>query len=299
MQRIGLIGLGNIGRFYAERLRQHNYPLTVLDLDPVRVEYAVGLGAEAAADPGDVARRAEIIILSLPGSHAVEQVMDGANGLLAHLQAGQLVIDTGTTKPETDIRYARLCREKGVGFLDAPLTYRRQGQIIMVGGAPEDYARAEAVLTCLSYKLRHVGQVGEGQVLKLINQAILAGRLAVYAEAVELAKAHQVDPRLLKDYLEFDIPEDLFGDDFNGGGHLSLHYKDLGYLLEMAHGSAAQIPITSLVHEIFKASKLYGAANWKQPGIVTYWRRLNPAPPETAPSAGGSTTVPSSHHNRE
>jgi 3-hydroxyisobutyrate dehydrogenase-like beta-hydroxyacid dehydrogenase len=114
--------------------------------------------------------------------------------------------------------------------------------------------------------------------------------LAVYAEAVELAKVHEVDPRLLKDYLEFDIPEDLFGDDFTGGGHLALHYKDLGYLLEMAHASAAQIPISSLVHEIFKSSKLYGAANWKQPGIITYWRRLNPetAPVVTSPKHDGS-----------
>ncbi|RIK45320.1 MAG: hypothetical protein DCC57_16730 [Chloroflexi bacterium] len=276
MPRLGLIGLGNIGKFYAERLLQHDYALTVLDLDPARVAYATGLGAEPAADPGDVARRADIVILSLPGSHAVEQVMEGPTGLLAHLQPGQVVIDTGTSRPDTDIHYAARCRERGAGFLDAPLTYRRQGQIIMAGGSAEDYAQAEAVLTCLSYKVRHVGQVGEGQVLKLINQAILAGRLAVYAEAVELAKVHHVDPRLLKDYLEFDIPEDLFGDDFTGGGHLALHYKDLGYLLEMAHASAAQIPISSLVHEIFKTSKLYGAANWKQPGIITYWRRLNP-----------------------
>lgn len=276
MQPIGLIGLGNIGRFYAERLLQHGYALTVLDIDPARVAYAVALGAEAAPDPGALARQAEIILLSLPGSHVVEQVMEGPDGLLAHLQPGRLVIDTGTSRPETDIRYAERCRARGAGFLDAPLTYRRQGQIIMAGGSAEDYAQAEAVLTCLSYKVRHIGQVGEGQVLKLINQAILAGRLAVYAEAVELAKVYQVDPRLLKDYLEFDIPEDLFGDDFSGGGHLALHYKDLGYLLEMAHAGDAQIPISSLVHEIFKTSKLYGAANWKQPGIITYWRRLNP-----------------------
>ncbi|HXF61664.1 MAG TPA: NAD(P)-dependent oxidoreductase [Caldilineaceae bacterium] len=299
MQRIGLIGLGNIGKFYAERLRQHGYPLTVLDLDAARVAYAVGLGAQAAASPGEVARQSAIILLSLPGSHAVEQVMEGPDGLLAHLQAGQVVVDTGTSRPETDIHYARRCQALGAAFLDAPLTYRRQGQIIMVGGAREDFARVEPVLTCLSYKLRHVGDVGEGQVLKLINQAVLAGRLAVYAEAVELAKVHQIDPRLLKEFLEFDIPEDLFGDDFSGGGHLALHYKDLGYLLELAHASGAQIPISSLVHEIFKTSKLYGAANWKQPGIITYWRRLNPAPANGTPSgqdgAAQTSRPPASH----
>jgi 3-hydroxyisobutyrate dehydrogenase-like beta-hydroxyacid dehydrogenase len=62
---------------------------------------------------------------------------------------------------------------------------------------------------------------------------------------------------------------------YRRGGHLALHYKDLGYLLEMAHDSGANIPISSLVHEIFKTSKKYGEPNWKQPGIQTYWKRLN------------------------
>jgi 3-hydroxyisobutyrate dehydrogenase-like beta-hydroxyacid dehydrogenase len=275
MQRIGLIGLGNIGKFYVQQLREAGYPTVVLDLVPERVQYALDLGAEAAETPGEVAERSEILILSLPGSRAVEQVMDGEDGILHHLKAGQLVIDTGTSRPETDIRYEQACRQKGAALLDAPLTWRKPGQIIMVGGTAEDFARGEEVLKCLSYKLRHVGPVGSGQLLKLINQAVLAGRLAVYAEAVELAKVHDVDPRLIKEFLEFDVPEDLFGDDFTGGGHLSLHYKDLGYLLEVAHESGAQIPISSLVHEIFKATKPYGDPNWKQPGIITYWRRLN------------------------
>jgi 3-hydroxyisobutyrate dehydrogenase-like beta-hydroxyacid dehydrogenase len=92
---------------------------------------------------------------------------------------------------------------------------------------------------------------------------------------------------LLKDFLEFEVPEDLFGDDFSGGGHLALHYKDLGYLLEMAHDSGAQIPISSLVHEIFKTAKLYGHPNWKQPGIISYWRRLNPSHAATTVGSSG------------
>lgn len=275
MDRIGLIGIGNIGRFYAQRLIEEGYSLTALDLDPERVRYAVELGAQAAASPAEVAERSDVVILSLPGSRAVEAVMDGEEGVLSCLRAGQLVIDTGTTRPETDARYERLCAAKGAGFVDAPLTWRGPGQIIMVGGTAESYSRAEPLLSKLSYKLRHVGPIGEGQVLKLINQAIQAGQLAVYAEAVELAKRQGVDPCLLKEYLEYNVPEVLFDDDFTGGGHLALHYKDLGYLLEVAHDSGANIPITSLVHEVFKASKLYGDPNWLQAGIASYWRRMN------------------------
>jgi 3-hydroxyisobutyrate dehydrogenase-like beta-hydroxyacid dehydrogenase len=201
--------------------------------------------------------------------------MEGEGGILGRLRPGQLVIDTGTSRPATDVHYERLCAEREAGFVDAPLTWRGPGQIIMVGGTEENYRRAEPVLRLLSYKLRHVGPIGAGQVLKLINQAVLAGRLAVYAEAVELAKQQGVDPHLLREYLEFDVPEQLYGDDFSGGGQLALHYKDLGYLLELAHDSGASIPITSLVHEVFKTSKLYGDPSWLQVGIASYWRRLN------------------------
>ncbi len=127
----------------------------------------------------------------------------------------------------------------------------------------------------MSYKLKHVGPIGSGQVLKAINQTILADRLAVYAENFEFAKMHGIDPHLLKDFLEFDIPDAFFTDQFVGGGHLLLHYKDLLYALEMAHDSGAQIPLTSLVHEIFKATAISGDPRWFQLGIINYWRRLN------------------------
>ena len=277
MERIGLIGLGNIGSYYTKQLLGAGYPLTVLDLDQEKVSAAVAQGAQAASTPAELTDRSDVIILSLPGSPAVEKVMDGEEGILSRLKAGQTIIDTGTTRPSTDIKYEKLCAAKGVGFLDAPITWRKAGLTIMVGGDAEVYARCKAVIDCISYKNRHVGDIGQGQVLKLINQAILANQLAVYAEAVEMAKLVNVDIRLLQDFLDFQVPEALYTDDYQGGGHLALHYKDLLYLLEVAHECGANIPISSLVHEAFKATKPYGDPNWKQPGIATYWRRLNNA----------------------
>jgi len=274
-KKVGLVGVGNIGKFYTQRLLECGYPLTVFDIDGEKMKYAEELGAHPAENVGDLTIKSDVIILSLPGSHAVESVMDGEDGILNHLVEGKLVIDTGTSRPETDIKYEKLCAEKGAAFIDAPLTWRKQGQIIMVGGTYENFKKAEEILKCISYKYGYIGSIGQGQVLKLINQAYLAAKLAVESEVVELAKKQGMQPELLKEFLEFDIPDVLFGDDFEGGGHLALHYKDLGYLLEMAHDSGANIPICSLVHEIFKASRLYGDPNWIQPGIISYWRRLN------------------------
>lgn len=275
MEKIGLIGLGNIGSFYVKQLLDAEYPLTVLDIVPEKVAAAVALGAHAGENPGDVTAKSDIIILAVPDSPAVEQVMEGEDGILNHLRPGHLIIDTGTIRPTTDVHYARLCEEKGAALIDSPLTWRQPGQVLMIGGAPEHVARARPVLKCLSYKMKHVGDVGSGQVLKLINQAVLAGRLAVYAECVELAKLHGFDPSLLKDHLEFDVPEALFGDDFVSAGQLGLHYKDMLYLLEVAHDSGAHIPLMSLIHEMFKRAWFAGDERWAQVGIVTYWREMN------------------------
>ncbi|MBN1459357.1 MAG: NAD-binding protein, partial [Armatimonadetes bacterium] len=94
-------------------------------------------------------------------------------------------------------------------------------------------------------------------------------------ETAEFTRKAGLDPALLKDYLEFPIPDMIFGDDFQMGGHLALHYKDLGYALDLAHREESNTPITALVREIFKAAKAAGQPGWGQPGIVTYWRGLN------------------------
>ena len=275
MQRIGLIGLGNIGTFYSKQLLNAGYPLTALDIDQAKLCAAVERGAAAAKTPGDVADRSDIVILSLPGSPQVEAVMDGADGILGRLRPGMLVIDTSTCRPSTAVKYEKLCAEKSAGFIDAPLTWRKPGQIIMVGGTTENFAKGEEVLKVLSYKLKHIGPIGSGQLLKAINQSILADRVAIQAENFEFAKMVGLDPALIKDFLELDLPDAFFTNDFAGGGHLALHYKDLGYIAEIAHDSGAQIPLTSLVHEIFKAEWLHGERNWFQTGIIHYWRRLN------------------------
>jgi 3-hydroxyisobutyrate dehydrogenase-like beta-hydroxyacid dehydrogenase len=111
--------------------------------------------------------------------------------------------------------------------------------------------------------------------LKAVNQLIGACQRAVWCEAVEFAKGLGLDPNLIWTVLELSMPNDVLRDDFSGGGQLALHYKDLGYILSLAHEHAIAIPLTSQVHEIFKATKRYGRPDWTQAGIITFWRRLN------------------------
>jgi len=274
-RKVGLIGLGNIGSFYTGKLLDDGFPLTVYDIDKEKLEAMVEKGANSAKSPADLTSVSDVIILSLPNSEIVENVMEGDDGVISSLREGQLVIDTSTCRPSTAVKCQKLCAEKGVGFIDSPLSWRKQGQTLMVGGTEKDYNDAEEILKCISYRCMLVGPIGYGQYLKMINQAILANRLAVNCEAIELTKKCGMDPKLLNDHLEFDLPEVLYTEDYKGGGHLALHYKDLGYLNEIAHDINANIPISALVHEMFKATKIYGEPNWIQPGIQTYYKRLN------------------------
>jgi len=274
-RKIGLIGLGNIGGFYAEKLIDAGYSLTVLDIDKTKTQAAVDLGAIEASTPAELTKASDTIILSLPNSEIVEDVMQSENGVLSALCEGQLVIDTSTCRPGTAVKCHKLCAEKKAAFIDSPLTRRPVGQILMVGGNEKDFAYAEEILACISYKYKYIGPSGSGQYIKLMNQAIQAGLLAVKAEVVELTKSCGMDPKLLGDYLEYDIPEFLYTEDYKGGGNLAIHYKDLGYLNEVAHDTGANIPISALVHELFKTTKLYGEPNWHQGGIQTYYKRLN------------------------
>lgn len=274
-KKIGLIGLGNIGSFYTDKILEAGYPLTVFDTDNKKLQAMADKGAVSVTSPAQVTENADIIILSLPNSEVVEAVMEDANGVLSAIKAGQLVIDTSTCRPNTAIRCQKLCAKKNAGFIDAPLSRRELGHTLMVGGDEKDYKNAEEILKCISARCKLVGPIGYGQRLKAINQAVMANRLAVDCEAFELCKMCGIDPKLLNDHLEFGLPEVLFTEDYPGGGNLVLHYKDMGYLNEIAHDVHANIPISALVHEMFKASKLYGDPSWIQAGIQTYFKRLN------------------------
>jgi 3-hydroxyisobutyrate dehydrogenase-like beta-hydroxyacid dehydrogenase len=277
MKNVGLIGLGNVGSYYVKKLLEAGYPLTVFDIDLKKLKATAKQGATPANTVAELTQISDFIILSLPNTEVVESVMKNEGGVLTVLKAGQVVIDTSTSRPRTAVQLEKLCREKGAGFIDSPLTWRGPGRthILMVGGKEESFKKAEEIFKCLSYKYRLLGPAGTGQILKMINQAVQANQMAVQCEMVELTKKYGFDPTILKEFLEFNIDERLLAEDYCGIGELSFIYKDLGYLLEIAHENCANIPISSLVHEMFKTSKVYGAPEWRQQGIRTYYQRLN------------------------
>ena len=274
-EHVGVIGLGMMGRHYLQRLQQAGYGVYALDVNTERLQWAQEQGATIAVSPKHLAETCEVILLAVPSNREVRAVMEADNGVFAALRPGRLLVNTSTTHPRLDEEMAERCAERNAAWIDAPVTWRAQGLIVMVGGEQEHVARAMPILEAIAYKVAHVGEVGAGQRLKAVNQLIGACQLAVWCEAAEFARSVGLPPELIREVLEMPIPDSVLGEDFTGSGQLALHYKDLGYILELAHEYEAAVPLTGVVQEVFKAVKHLGEPDWTQPGIVTYWRRMN------------------------
>lgn len=272
---IGIIGLGMMGKHYLQHLLQAGYRVYALDLDTERLAWVREQGAAIAGNPREIAESCDVILLAVPGNREVRAVMEEEDGVFAALRPEHLIVNTSTTHPHLDEDMAQRCAQRGAAWIDAPVTWRAQGLIVMTGGEPEHVERAMPILEAFAYKVVHVGKAGMGQRLKAVNQLIGACQLAVWCEAAEFARGIGLDPEQIRDVLELPIPNSVLGDDFAGSGQLALHYKDLGYILELAHEHETAVPLTGVVHEVFKAVKHLGEPDWTQPGIVTYWRGIN------------------------
>ena len=272
---IGIIGQGPIGSHFAGKLIGE-YDTIVYDLDRSLMEKAISAGAKAADSLADMAAKANIVVLALPGDKALRAVMDGENGLMAQMKDGQFIIDTGTSTAELDRHYHVACRAQSLGFLEAPVSWREGGLLLMPAGDKAVFDRLETVIRCMSCKYCYIGEGGRGQELKSVNQMLFSARIAIEAECVAYAQTLGFSEEIMEDFMGFGLNKRLYGDDFSRIlGTSGLNYKDLLYTFQIAHEHGAFVPITQAVYESFKYAVFNGAGNDDQSGIIAYWRQLN------------------------
>jgi len=212
MNDIGIIGVGYIGSLFLDELLDAGYDVTVFDLDAEQVQAATERGASAADSPADLAREVDAVVVALPGSPEVEATMEGEAGLLESLTAGQVVVDATTTLPETSVACERLCRDRDVQFVEAPITggSPRPNHHVMVGGTETAHDAAREVLDAVCDDHVRIGDVGDATVFKLALQLHYAGQKAVDAEVVEFCCDSGVDPAPLNEFLELGVWDRYF-----------------------------------------------------------------------------------------
>jgi len=198
-ERVGFLGLGIMGSRMAANVARAGFPLSVWTHTPGKAEHwAADNGADAFTTPAEVAAHSDIVVSMVVDGEQVASVLLGDQGVLEAAHAGLLAVDMSTIGPTDARRVGAALASRGVAMLDAPVTGsspRAQDATltIMVGGAAEDYERALGLLQMMGSLVMHVGELGQGQMLKLINNALAAANASALAEALLLARASSID----------------------------------------------------------------------------------------------------------
>lgn len=249
---IGFVGLGNMGFGMASNVLKE-YPLVVYDINPEPMESLARLGAKKARDLEDLCNQAEGIITMLPGSPQVESVYLGSSGLVAFARSGQTYIDMSTCLPTSTMKVGQALAARGAEMLDAPVARTKQAAVkgtlsIMVGGNANLVDRWRDLLQTMGTDISHCGELGTGEVVKLVNNMILFNNIASLAECLPLAQALGVEPGRLVNILQAGsadsyalhnhIPNSVLRGDF-APGKFSVDYalKDVNYALNLADGA--------------------------------------------------------------
>jgi 2-hydroxy-3-oxopropionate reductase len=282
---LGFIGLGVMGGPMARNLIRAGYQVTGFDTDRGRLDRFVKAGGKAGGSAAEVGRAGEVVFLSLPTGDVVRQVVTGEGGLAAVMRSGTVLADLSTTEAKVAQDAAAACAPRGIAFLDAPVSGGEQGAIdatlsIMAGGDATAFARCKPILSVMGRSVVHMGGSGMGQAAKLVNNLIVAAGFAAVCEGWALAVKAGLDPATLHEaikggwagsrVMEETIPR-LLQRNFVPGGTVDIMTKDVGYALNMARSLDSPVPVTALVHELFRMAKARGKGPKAQPVLITLW----------------------------
>jgi 3-hydroxyisobutyrate dehydrogenase-like beta-hydroxyacid dehydrogenase len=247
--RIGFIGLGNMGFHMASRLAQQEYPLVIYDINKAVLQSFEADDVIIANCPEDVANHAEIVCVSLPTPSVVKEVALGEKGLI-HGTRMQVYIDLSTSGPDAAYEVGKAFLDKGIEVLDCPVsggvTGAAKGTLsLMVAGSLQTYEKQLSLLQQFGKKIFHVGnELGQAQLMKVINNLLSSSALAMTSEAVVLGRKAGLDPKTMIDVLNASsgrnsATEDKFYNSiltrtFDFGFDMSLAYKDIKLCLEIA-----------------------------------------------------------------
>ncbi len=267
MAPAGFVGLGTMGAAMAANLVRAGFSVTAWNRTPGRAAGVRQLGAAIAATPADVARAAGssgIVVVCVSDTPDVEAVLFGPEGVAAGAAEGLLVIDCSTISPAATTTFAQRLAERGIRFVDAPVSGGSEGArnaslTIFVGGDPADVTRARPLLEAMGRTITHVGPVGSGQAVKAVNQVILAGTYLGVAEGIVLATKAGLDVEQVVEALGGGAAQSwvlanrsgrMIANDYPLGFKVALHRKDLAIALELARELGAVLPVTALAAQL-------------------------------------------------
>ncbi|ANN60589.1 3-hydroxyisobutyrate dehydrogenase [Mesorhizobium loti NZP2037] len=289
-ERIGFIGLGAMGAGMADNLLRKGWPLTVcVHRSRTAAERLIAAGATEAVSPRDLAAACDIVILCVTGSHEVEMLVKGPNGLAA---AGTplLIIDCSTSNPSSTTALAAELAALGVTLIDAPLARTpkeaAEGKLdVMVGGAAEAVARARPVLEAFAARIIHTGPTGSGHTMKLLNNFVSMGYSAIYSEALTLGAKAGLTPQVFNSVISGSRMDCGFYQAFfdfvlnrNENAQrfaIANALKDMTYLASFAQAAGVANPVGAVVRNGFATAVATGHGEKFVPALSDIVAGLN------------------------
>jgi hypothetical protein len=284
--KLGFIGLGVMGEPICRNLvKKSGAHVVVFDLAAEPLQRLRGQGADIAASVAEVVGGSEIVFLCLPSARHVRSVFE-EDGILRHCRSGQIVVDLGTSSVSQTRDFARRLKDKGAWWIDAPIARTRQAAqdgtlSVMVGGSAELFAAIEPVIRCFATDVTHCGEVGAGQVTKILNNMVLFETVNALAEAVAVARASGVDAKLLLETLSKGsadsfalrnhglkaivpgvFPERAFSTEYA--------LKDLSYAIELAGEAGLKLRGPELIGQVLREAIAEGSGDSYFPVIARH-----------------------------
>jgi 2-hydroxy-3-oxopropionate reductase len=282
--KIGFIGLGIMGKPMAKNLLNAGNELVVYDIVPEPVTEVVAAGAAKGESCADVAAKTDFIVTMLPDGPDVEAAVLGEGGVLEGAKSGSVLVDMSSINPLVSQKVGAACAEKGVQFLDAPVSGGEPKAIdgtlaIMVGGDAAAFEAAKPILECMGASVTLTGAVGAGNVTKLANQIIVACNIAAMGEALALATKAGLDPDTVFQAIKGGLAGStvlnakapmVCSRNFQPGFRINLHQKDLRNTLQAAESLQVPLPITSVVQQMLVSLINGGKGDLDHSAIVQY-----------------------------
>lgn len=286
-EAVGLIGVGLLGTALAERMLQAGIAVAGFDPSAERRDILRQLGGEPLASAEAVAQNCRRLVVCLPNSHLVREVIEP---LFSRLQSGFLLIDATTGDPNHTLAMAERAQQHGGGWVDAAVVgsseQTRQGEaLLLAGGLPADVAAALPILHSWSGLVRHVGGCGAGARMKLIVNLVLGLNRAALAEGLALAEASGVDPAVALEVLQAGPAASrimqakgpkMLARDYAPQAKLAQHAKDLTLIRELAQRAGAAVPLTEVHEDLLRRAIALGWGDADNSALIEVYRNRAP-----------------------
>ena len=282
-RKVAFIGLGVMGYHMAGHLAKAGHAVTVYNRTGSKSDRWTGeFEGKKAATPAEAAARNEIVFACVGNDDDVRSVTTGKGGAFEGMDPGAVFVDHTTASTDVAKELAAAAAERGLGFMDAPVSGGEAGAVngvltVMVGGGQAEFERCRPVIDAYARAVTLLGPAGSGQLTKMANQICIAGVVQGLAEALNLAQRSGLDAKLVLDVISKGAAQSwqmenrgttMVDDEFDFGFAVDWMRKDLDICLAQGHRVGALLPLTALVNEFYARVQARGGGRWDTSSLM-------------------------------